>query len=256
MAVLLEERQEQENEDQQEAAQPQEQGYETPEKYRDKSVKDIIQMHQEAEKLAGRQSSEVGELRKVVDDFILKQTTELSSKKEKEYSDIDFFTDPENAVKSAVSKLLDADPRLKDAQQFSNQFKKERALETLQQKHPDMSSILQDQKFVDWVRGSAFRAKLYDQADRGFDYEAADELFNLWQDRQGVTKQTAALEQQNRKQTLKTAATGSSRGSGESDTRKIYRRQDIIKLMKEDPDRYQALSDEIMRAYAENRVKG
>ena len=31
-------------------------------------------MHQEAEKLLGRQSSEVGELRKVVDDYISTQT--------------------------------------------------------------------------------------------------------------------------------------------------------------------------------------
>ena len=31
-------------------------------------------MHQEAEKLLGRQSSEVGELRKVVDDYIANQT--------------------------------------------------------------------------------------------------------------------------------------------------------------------------------------
>ena len=30
---------------------------------------------------------------------------------------------------------------------------------------------------------------------------------------------------------------------------------DIIKLMKTDPDRYQSLSDEIMKAYAEGRVK-
>jgi hypothetical protein len=29
----------------------------------------------------------------------------------------------------------------------------------------------------------------------------------------------------------------------------------LIKLMKNDPDRYQALSDEIMAAYAEGRVK-
>jgi hypothetical protein len=34
---------------------------EIPEKYQGKSVTDIVRMHQEAEKLLGRQSSEVGE---------------------------------------------------------------------------------------------------------------------------------------------------------------------------------------------------
>ena len=41
-----------------------------PDKYRNKDPKDIIAMHQNAEKLLGKQSQEVGELRKVVDDFI------------------------------------------------------------------------------------------------------------------------------------------------------------------------------------------
>lgn len=46
---------------------------ELPEKYQGKSIKDIVQMHQEAEKLLGRQSSEVGELRRIVDDFVKTQ---------------------------------------------------------------------------------------------------------------------------------------------------------------------------------------
>ena len=35
----------------------------------------------------------------------------------------------------------------------------------------------------------------------------------------------------------------------------VVTRQDIIDLMKNDPDRYMALSDEILTAYAEKRVK-
>ena len=45
-----------------------------PEKYRNKSVKDIIAMHQEDERFIGKQGGEVGDLRKVVDDFIKTQT--------------------------------------------------------------------------------------------------------------------------------------------------------------------------------------
>ena len=46
-----------------------------PEKYQNKSAEELVQMHQEAEKLLGRQSSEVGELRKVVDNYIQTQLT-------------------------------------------------------------------------------------------------------------------------------------------------------------------------------------
>ncbi len=48
----------------QEEEQPQEP--DVPEKYRGKSVEELVQMHQELEKFSGKQSTEVGELRKVV----------------------------------------------------------------------------------------------------------------------------------------------------------------------------------------------
>jgi len=62
-----------------------------PDKYKGKSLKDIVAMHQEAEKLIGRQGSEVGELRKVVDDFIKTQTAKESKVNEPTVSDDDFF---------------------------------------------------------------------------------------------------------------------------------------------------------------------
>ena len=44
-----------------------------PNKYKGKSIDDVIKMHQEAEKLIGKQAQEVGEVRKLADDLI-KQT--------------------------------------------------------------------------------------------------------------------------------------------------------------------------------------
>ena len=70
-----------------------------------------------------------------------------------------------------------------------------------------------------------------------------------------VAQQTANVEKQARKQQLKAANTGKAQGSAETASKKIYRRADIIKLMKTDPERYQALSGEILQAYAEGRVK-
>jgi hypothetical protein len=43
-------------------------------------------------------------------------------------------------------------------------------------------------------------------------------------------------------------------GTGET-SKKVYRRADLIRLRLENPDRYDALSDEIMKAYSEGRVK-
>jgi signal recognition particle receptor subunit beta len=41
-----------------------------PERYRNKSLEDVMKMHQEAEKVIGRQAQEVGEVRKLADELI------------------------------------------------------------------------------------------------------------------------------------------------------------------------------------------
>jgi hypothetical protein len=223
-----------------------------PEKYQGKSMEEVVQMHQEAEKLLGRQSSEVGELRKVVDDYI---STSIATPAPQQHvepeDDIDYFTDPQGAVNRAIENH----PRIREAQQYTEQYKKQSSLATLQAKHSDMQQILDDPKFAEWIKASKIRTQLFVAADQGYDADSADELFSLWKERKTVAQQTATVEKQARKQTLKAASTGNARGSAEGSRKKVYRRADIIKLMKNDPDRYQALSEEIMAAYAEGRVK-
>ena len=226
-----------------------EEGSSIPDKYRNKSVEELVQMHQEAERLVGKQSSEVGELRRVVDEYI-NQQTQLAQKQEP-VEEVDFFAEPDKAV----SKAIDNHPSVKEARQMAQEYRKSTALAQLQTKHPDMNSILQDAKFVEWVNGSSMRTRLLKQADQQFDVEAADELFSNWKERQELLGTTAKAEQSQRKQQIKAASTGSSSGSSEKASRKIYRRADIINLMRTDPARYQALSDEILKAYAEGRVK-
>lgn len=231
--------------------QPQEQST-IPEKYQGKSMEEIVQMHQEAEKLLGRQSGEVGELRKVVDDYISQSiTTQAPQQTVEPEEDIDYFTDPQGAVNRAIENH----PKIREAEEYTVQYKQQAALATLNTKHPDMQEILGDSKFAEWIKASKIRTQLFVAADQQYDADAADELFTLWKERRAVTQQTAVVEKQARKQQLKSANTGNARGSNETTRKKIYRRADIIKLMRTDPDRYTALADEIMAAYAEGRVK-
>jgi len=224
---------------------------EVPEKYQGKSTAEIVRMHQEAEKLLGKQSSEVGELRKVVDDYIQTQLSEQAPQQSEPEEDIDFFSDPDKAV----ARAIDNHPKIREAEQISTQYRQSTAMAELQKRHPDMQDILQNSKFADWIKGSKIRQQLFVQADQQYDYEAADELFTTWKERQQVVGQTAATEKNQRKKAVKAASTGNVRGSGEQSAKKVYRRSDIIKLMKEDPERYMSLSNEIMAAYADGRVR-
>jgi len=236
-----------------EVEQPQPEESKVPDKYQGKSLEEVVQMHQEAEKLLGRQSSEVGELRKVVDDYISSQTPTPAPQQQtvEPEDDIDYFTDPQGAVNRAIENH----PKIREAEQYTAQYKKQSSLATLQTKHPDMQTILKDPKFAEWIKASKIRTQLFVQADQQYDADAADELFSLWKERKTVAQQTAQVEKQARKQQVRAANTGNARGSAEGSRKKVYRRADIIKLMKNDPDRYQALSDEIMAAYAEGRVR-
>jgi hypothetical protein len=263
-ATLIDERQEEEIETTdaldtqdtvetpQEEEQPQTEP-ELPEKYQGKSVEDLVQMHQELERFTGKQSTEVGELRKVVDSYIENQTqlTQQAPEVQQQDEEIDFFVDPQ----TAVARAIDNHPKIKEAQAYTQQAKKQTALAQLQQQHPDMESVLQDPKFAEWITGSKIRTQLFVRADQEYDYEAAHELFSNWKERNQVVQQTVEVEKAARKNAVKSANTGNARGTGEGTRKKTYRRADIIKLMKSDPDRYMALQPEIMAAYADGRVK-
>ena len=239
----------------QEEEQPQETAPDIPEKYQGKSVEELVQMHQELEKFSGKQSTEVGELRKVVDDYIQTQLSNQQAPQQQQQQDddddVDFFVDP----KTAVSRAIDNHPKIKEAQAYTQQYKQQATLAQLKSSHPEMEQILQDPKFAEWIKGSKVRTQLFVQADQQYDYDAANELFSLWKERNQVIQQTAQAEKAARKSSVKTASTGNARGTAEGSRRKVYRRADIIKLMKTDPERYQSMSDELLKAYAEGRVR-
>lgn len=222
-----------------------------PPKYRGKKLEDIINMHQEAEKLIGRQAQEVGEVRRLADELLKQQLAKKAPEPApQEVDDLDFFEDP----KKAISKAVDSHPDIVAARNAAQQLKKQQAAAQIQAKHPDMGQIVQDPEFVDWVKGSPVRMQLYTAADQQFDPYAADELLSTFKAIR--TRKHAELKEvatTARNQSLKAANVESS-GTGET-SRKIYRRADLIRLRLENPDRYDSLQDEIMKAYSEGRVR-
>jgi len=219
-----------------------------PEQYRNKTAAELVKMHQEAESRIGQQGEEVGKLRSVVDDFILKQT---KSTEPEEAEEIDYFADPDKAVEHKIANH----PTIKQLEQLGVQMQQSQTLSALQQKHPDLKEIASSPEFQKWVTGSKVRTQLYEQANNQYNYDAADELFSTWKEIRNVANQTVEVERKERKQALNAASTGGASGSTEAPSKKIYRRSDIIDLMRNDPKRYQSLSNEIMLAYQEGRVR-
>ena len=230
---------------------------ELPEKYRGKSAADIARMHQEAEKLIGRQANEVHEVRSLADQ-LLKQQLESNRKVQQqpieESLEEDFFTDP----KQAVNRQVEKHPAVIEARQAALEMKKMKTAQQLAAKHPDFGTIAQDAGFQDWVKSSKIRLSMFAKADAEYDFDSADELLSTYKELKQIKQakqvtDTAEVESKAQQQAMK-AATVDVGGSGET-SRKVYRRADLIKLRMTDPDRYEQMADEIMSAYAEGRVK-
>jgi hypothetical protein len=239
-------------EQKQETAQESPQSVEIPDKYKGKSLEDIVKMHQEAEKLIGRQAQEVGEVRRLADELLKQQlsTKQQQAQPQENTQEIDFFEDPKTAVQKAVAQH----PDVLAAKQAAIQLKAMQTQQKLVATHPDFSEVIKDGEFIEWVKASPLRLNMYAMADANYDFDAANELLTTFkQIRSAKTQQTQDAGKQVLKQNLKAVAVDVS-GTGES-SKKVYRRADLIRLRMTDPDRYSALEPEIMAAYAEGRVK-
>lgn len=176
-----------------------------PEKYRNKSLKDIIAMHQESEKLIGKQGNEVGELRRTVDDFIKTQTSRnLKTDVEPELSDDDFYSDPIQATKRAI----DEHPAIRDAKQQAMAMKQATVQNQIASKYPNFREIATSEEFGNWVNASKVRLELYNRAQDQFDFDSADELLSTWIERQEYTKKVTDTSKLDREQQLKSADMG------------------------------------------------
>jgi hypothetical protein len=207
-------------------------------------------MHQEAEKLIGKQAQEVGEVRKLADELLKQNLNSKQQRIQEEEPEVDFFENPQKAVQATIDKH----PDVLAARQASQEFKRMQIQQKLAQDHPDFSEVVNDSEFQSWVKSSPVRLGLYAKADGEFDYDSANELLSTFKQLRGIkAKETEKASDATRAKSMKAAQVDVG-GSGES-SKRVYRRADLIRLKMTDPARYETLSDEIMQAYSEGRVR-
>jgi len=225
--------------------------FELPDKYKDKPVEELVRMHQEAEKLLGRQGAEVGELRKAVDDLLKTKLDEFKGGNEVEdqEEDFDFYENP----KEAVNRTLEKSETIQQMKQMLAQQQQAEVLKMIENKYPDYRDTIQNENFVEWIKASKVRTELLQRADK-YDLDAALELLGNWKELKGTVEKVKEVNEKDRKLQRKAASTGGG-GSSEPVSRKIYRRTDLVNLMRTNPRKYMANVEEYDRAYAEGRVK-
>lgn len=219
-----------------------------PEEFRGKSFTELARIASHSRREMGRMGNELGEIRKLADELI-KSQLQPKPKEQETQPEVDFFENPQEAIRRAV----ESNPKVRAAEQYALQVQQEMARQKLAQLHPDYGQIIGDQGFREWVGASPVRQRLLKDADQ-FDVNAAHELFSTFKELKAARQANVAnVDKTSRNQALNAAAVDTG-GTGET-SRKIYRRADLIQLQIKNPAKYKAMSDEIMTAYAEGRVR-
>lgn len=181
-------------------------------------------------KQLGRQANEIGEMRKVMDQFILKQDEATAPS---------FDDDPVAAMEREIEQ------RLEPIKQRLNQVDASTAERRLAERHPDYEQVIQDPQFQSYVQNSNARVAAFEAAIAG-NIDAGISLIDDFKSSQPQTRDA-----------LQTALASNRGSSGEMGAREStrYKRADIIRKKIEDPQWYRDNQADILKAYAEGRVK-
>lgn len=224
---------------------------ELPDKFQGKSAEDIAKSYLELEKENGRRANEIGELRKLTDEFLQQQLKQPTQSEEEPSIDLDnFLENPNDAVNAAIDK----NPTIAKLQEQMRQAVIDEQRKGFEGKHTDWNNVLTSGDFQKWVGSSPVRQNLFTSANKSYDYATLDEVFSLYKDVRGAAKEKAeTTASTKRKKALND--TSVEKGSTGEVTKKVYRRADLIRLKTTDPRRYSDMADEIYLAYQEGRVK-
>ena len=227
-----------------------------PAKYAGKTLEEVIEMHQNVEQALGKQGSEVGEQRKLIQSLLEAQnkaqsTIEEPQEEQASFEDV-FYDDPKKAVNQAIENHPDV---LKARRQIAEQEHQQK-LGVLEKAYPDWETRVADKGFQDWVGASEIRKDIFRKADTEYRPDFAIELFDMYDKINMVekTKQVQKKEKEKSKKALRQTVS-ETRSTQSVGGKKMYRRSDLINLQITDPNRYASLADEIQEAYAEGRVK-
>jgi hypothetical protein len=230
---------------------------EVPEKYKGKSIEDVIRMHEEAERKASRLADEVGQLRTT-----LQPREQKKEPPKKEVKVDDLLDNPEDAVNTLVNQ----NPVVKKINDTVDQLELSLHQKNFESKHPNFREDIKDEKFIEWVNKNPVRRSLAMAADR-FDFQAAEALWDMYSEHKEVVKEVKEAakvgKEAKRKEDLKKGTLESGNGQPTEST-KVWSRSEIRALKERallgDRKAMATVSDpawqaQVMAAYVEGRAK-
>ena len=224
---------------------------ENPDRFANKTQEELLEIVREQDRRIGQQGNELGNLRSTFEALSKAQSVPVEPEPEP-VEEADFFVDPQKAVDSRISNH----PALKEAREMAQKLAYAQSLATLQQRHPDLETVMNSDGFKQWITASPARVRRLQAADQSGDVDEADDLISTYKEVTRTVNTAKRVEKQAQKKAVKNATVSATRSNPDAaSSKRVYRSADIIELMKERPDRFEALENEIIQAYAEGRVR-
>lgn len=221
-------------------------------RFKGKSAADISRAYAELESTMGRLTNELGDYRKLARDYLFndEQTnSQNKGKKAKELTDEDFLEKPSTAVSTMVKDEID--PVLKRIERVDANLR----MAEFNRSNPDAKDIVTDPQFKEWVSASPYRTKLFKQAD-AMDFDAANDLLAGYREVKASQSNKDKLDTKEADKKANLRKVGSEKGaSSSSGKKKVWSSAYLINLKITNPEKYNALQNEILEAYSEGRVK-
>jgi hypothetical protein len=184
--------------------------------------------YKELEKLNSRQAQTLGEQRRIIDSYIMEESSTPGYATPQEppspITADELYEDPEGALNRAVERH----PAIQEARKIREQFEaqqRDNQFHEFTKRHPDYSDIGATPEFQNWVADDPTRVELYNRGNQ-YDFSAADALFRLYKAETGIA-------QAQQRQDIETAELVSSSGEHMPAEPPKYSRSEYVgKLMR------------------------
>jgi hypothetical protein len=219
---------------------------ELPDEYQGKSAVEIAKMHQQAVKKIGEQGTELGQTRKMIDEHILQNIPQEKKEPEPDVSD-QMYSDPgaytERIKKETAEEVLGVIPKMLDARE---------AFSKLDTDFPDRALLVQSADFLAWRDANVPVA--IQQAGVN-DPSVAHYVLSEYAKVTGNSEAQAKAEENKTTRRRTAAGAASVQPTAQTGEKGVWKRSDIMDMIKNKPQEYEARQDEIIKAYQEGRVR-
>jgi hypothetical protein len=232
---------------------------EVPDKFKGKSVFDIIDMYQNAERKISEQGAELHAVRTQADELLgLRGDNAEKPKERATVTAEDLLTDPNLALDKVLNSSSVAD-KAEEAVNRVDALERTIGQREFEGRHPDFMKDVSNPEFQTWVGTNKARASLLVNLNK-YNFEAGEALWDMWEERKQLDQGKSKAD---RKAVIRQASTVRS-GPTESATKPVYSRVKLMELQAKaqkgdltarakwnDP----AFQSEYQEAYREGRIK-